>query len=100
MTPTERQAWIVRWLLLWTVGSHSPRVCVKDRDGLAWAYRLRDCSPTTLAPDLAHLRAAGLLTAKRLGRRTVYWLTDPKAAHAWEVTQPPTLPEVIPESVQ
>ena len=94
MTPVERRAWIVRYLLLWTVGGRSPRVCIKDRGGLAWAYRLRDCSPATLGPDLAHLRADGLLSAQRIGRRTVYWLTDPKAAQAWEVTQPDTTAEV------
>ena len=88
MPPAERQAWIVRWLLLWTMGTHTPRVCTKDRDGLPWAYQLHGCDPAKLPADLAHLRADGLLLAKRLGRRTTYWLADPKAAKAWVAQQP------------
>jgi len=88
MTPAERQAWIVRWLLLWTMGTHTPRVCAKDSGGMPWAYQLHGYDAATLPGDLARLRADGLLEARRLGRRTVYWLVDPKAAKAWAAQQP------------
>ena len=91
MTPAERHAWIVRWLLLWSTYCSTPRVCLKDNEPLEQAYELRGCNPAGLAPDLAHLRAEGLLAAKRTGRRTVYWLADVKAAKAWAAQQPEDL---------
>lgn len=83
-TAALRRAWIVRYLLLWTMGTRTRRIDARDHLGIVMAYELQGYEPHLLAGDLATLHREGLLHRhKGNSRGLVYWLQDPAAAKEW-----------------